>query len=64
MATTRVNFTIPEDLLEQMDKEASALHLNRSAYITVAISQKIQADEAMRNLPALIAKLNEQSRSN
>ena len=53
----RVNITLPEDLIKQLDIAADAINLNRSAYIAVAVSQKIQQDEMMRQLPYLMHKL-------
>lgn len=53
----RVTFTIPEDLLKQLDEAAATINLTRSAYIAVAVSQKIQQDEMMKNLPYLVHKL-------
>ena len=53
----RVTMTVPGELLEAMDNAASAINLSRSAYIAVAVSQKIQQDEMMKQLPYLVHKL-------
>lgn len=53
----RIGITIPEDLLEALDKAAESTNLNRSAYIAVAVTQKIQQDEVMKSLPYLVHKM-------
>ena len=50
----RINLTIDENLLKQLDEQANKMHISRSAYISVAISQKIQSDETLKALPELI----------
>lgn len=55
----RVNITLPVDLIKQLDIAADAVHLNRSAYIAVAITTKIQQDEMMKQLPYIVHKLQE-----
>lgn len=53
----RINITLPADLIEQLDLAAEATNLNRSAFIAVAVTQKIQQDEMMKQLPYLMQKL-------
>ena len=53
----RLTITIPEDLLDALDRAADATNLNRSAYIAVAVTQKIQQDEMMKQLPYIVHKL-------
>lgn len=53
----RVTITIPDDLLESLDKAAAATNLNRSAYIAVAVTNKIQQDEVLKQMPYIIEKL-------
>ena len=55
--TKRVTFTIPEDLLSNLDAAAEAMNLSRSSYIAVAVTFKMQQDEMMRQLPYLVHKL-------
>lgn len=55
----RVTITLPEDLIEMLDKAAEATALNRSAYIAVAVSQKMQQDEMMKQLPYLVSKMQQ-----
>lgn len=53
----RVTITVPADLIDNLDAAANAMNLTRSAYIAVAVTQKIQQDEMMKNLPYLVHKL-------
>lgn len=57
MLAKRVNITMPMELLEKVDMAADAMHLSRSSYIAVAVSQKIQQDEMMKQLPYLVHKM-------
>ena len=47
------NISLPDDVMERLDKESKALGLNRSAYISMALNQKWQNDEAIRALTNL-----------
>lgn len=53
----RISVTLPEDLIEVLDKAADAMSLNRSAYIAVAVTTKMQQDEMMKQLPYIVHKL-------
>lgn len=53
----RINITLPADLLEALDKAADGTNLNRSAFIAVAVTQKIQQDEMIKQLPYLVHKM-------
>lgn len=55
----RVNINMSEDLVKKIDEKAKALYLSRSAYISMAVSQKLQADELMKNLPILMQQQQE-----
>lgn len=55
----RVNINMSEDLVREIDKKAKALYLSRSAYISMAVSQKLQADELIKNLPILMHQQQE-----
>ena len=55
MAKT-VGIALSEELLEQIDERAKALCISRSAYISMALSQKMQADDLANNLPSLLAE--------
>lgn len=55
----RVNINMSEDLVQKIDEKAKALYLSRSAYISMAVSQKLQADELIQNLPVLMQQQQE-----
>lgn len=47
----RINITMDEELVKKIDEVASKMYVSRSAYIAFAVSQKIQADKVVENLP-------------
>lgn len=47
----RINITISEELVRQVDERAKAMFISRSAYISTALAQKMQSDDAMKMLP-------------
>ena len=49
----RINITMDEELVKKIDDVASKMYVSRSAYIAFAVSQKIQADKMVDNLPEL-----------
>ena len=49
----RINITMDEELVKKIDEIASKMYVSRSAYIAFAVSQKIQADKMVDNLPEL-----------
>lgn len=53
MAKTR-NISLPDEIMERMEKEAKALGLNCSAYISMTLSQKWQQDETIKAIPRLL----------
>lgn len=50
----RLNINMDEELIKKVDEVASKMHVSRSAYIAFAVSQKIQADEMLSNMPELL----------
>jgi len=46
-----------EDLVRKVDEAANKMHVSRSAYIAFAVSQKIQFDEMLSNVPELLKLL-------
>lgn len=55
----RVNINMDEELLKKVDVLAKKMFVSRSSYIAFAVSQKIQSDEALANMPKMIDALNE-----
>lgn len=56
----RINITLPEDLIQILDKAADDTNLSRSGFIAVAVTNKIQQDEMMKQLPYIMHKLKEE----
>ena len=50
----RININISDDLLKQIDEKAKALFVSRSAYITLALVQKMQNDSVLDTMPSLV----------
>lgn len=55
----RVNINLSEDLLKQIDEKAKSLFISRSAYISTALSQKLQSDKLMDNIPEIMQTMKE-----
>lgn len=55
----RININISEELLAQIDEKAKALYISRSAYIATALSQKLQSDKLMDNMPEIMQTMKE-----
>lgn len=55
----RINITLSEELVSKIDERARAMYISRSAYIASALTQKMQADDAMSMLPELAKVMKE-----
>jgi predicted transcriptional regulator len=55
----RINITLSEELISKIDERAKAMYISRSAYIATALTQKMQADDAMTMLPELSKAIND-----
>lgn len=55
----RINITLSEELVSKIDERARAMYISRSAYIATALTQKMQADDAMTMLPELSKAMND-----
>ena len=55
----RVNINLSEELLNQIDEKARALYISRSAYIATVLSQKLQSDKMMDNMPEIMQMMKE-----
>ena len=53
----RINLNFPDDLVTVVDARAKALNISRTAWIAMAVSQRIQADDAMANAPQLVQSM-------
>lgn len=56
----RVSINIPDDLVKQVDKCAHDLYLSRSAFISMCISLKLQADKMADVLPEIVKAYNDE----
>lgn len=50
----RVNLNIPDELVAQIDAKAKSLFVNRTAWIIMALSEKLKQDDALISLPAVL----------
>lgn len=50
----RVNINMDEELVKKVDEVAKKMYVSRSSYIAFAVSQKIQSDETLANMPKLL----------
>jgi len=55
----RINISMDEDLVKKVDEAANRMHVSRSAYIAFAVSQKLQADEMLNNMPEVLNLLRQ-----
>lgn len=53
----RININMVEELVKKIDEIASKMYVSRSAYIAFAVSQKIQSDKMLDNMPELVQTL-------
>ena len=54
MAIQRVNLSLPSEVVDIADKVASSLHISRSAFVSMAITQQANAFTFMDKLPELL----------
>ncbi len=59
----RININMPDDLVKKVDERAKQMFVSRSAYISMAMSQKVQSDDLLDVLPEMRAKLNQLAES-
>lgn len=55
----RINITLSEELVSKIDDRAKAMYITRSGYIATALTQKMQADDALLMLPELSKVMKE-----
>lgn len=55
----RLGINLPDELVAQIDERAKALYISRSAYIATALSQKLQSDKMLDNMPELMQTMKE-----
>lgn len=57
MASKKINITLQEELLERVDKYAGENALSRSGLIALAVSQYLNAVEAMPSVNKILASM-------
>ncbi len=55
----RINITMDEELIKKVDEVAKKMFVSRSAYISFAVSQKMQADKMLDNMPELVKTMKD-----
>lgn len=53
----RVNMNLPAEMVDEIDSERKKLNLNRTSYITMALSMYLNQQNAMQTLQALAIKM-------
>lgn len=54
----RVNMNIPDELVSQIDAKAKSLFVNRTAWIIMTLSQKLQQDCMVDKMPDMLEVFN------
>lgn len=50
----RLNITLADSLVKEVDEKAKAMYISRSAYIATALTEKLQKDKTMDNMPEML----------
>ena len=50
----KITINMPDDLLKDVDEKANSMYLSRSSFINMALSQKLQQDKVLDNLPEML----------
>lgn len=54
----KINYSIPEDVLEKVDIRAKELGISRSAFITMTLSQALMQNDFINQLPKMLAMVD------
>ena len=60
----KVTINVPDDLLCKVDGRAKEMYLSRSAFITMALNEKLHADAYMDMMPELMAFMHQMKANN
>lgn len=55
----KINITVDDTLLEQVDRMAEQMHISRSGLISVSLVDYLQKNTVIANLPELMAAYRE-----
>lgn len=61
---TRFNINLDEKLLKSVDEKAKSLSITRTAYISIALSEKLRNDVAFEKIPEMLVAIQELNRKN
>lgn len=53
----RVNLSIPDELVAQIDERCRELCVNRSAYICMSMKRQMEQEKALQSLPDMLATM-------
>jgi ribbon-helix-helix protein, copG family len=59
---TRFNINLDEKLLKSVDEKAKSLSITRTAYISIALSEKLRNDVAFEKIPEMLVAIQELNR--
>ena len=59
---TRFNINLDEKLLKSVDEKAKSLSITRTAYISIALSEKLRNDVAFEKIPEMLVAIKELNR--
>lgn len=53
----RVNLTLHDSIVKDIDKKAASLNLSRSAFISMCVTQYLNADKVLTEFPQMMQML-------
>lgn len=53
----RINMTLHDSIVKQIDKKANSLNLSRSAFISMCVTQYLNADKVLTEFPQMMQML-------
>lgn len=55
----KITINMPDDLLKDVDERAKSMYLSRSSFINMALSQRLQQDKVLDNVPEMLQALRD-----
>lgn len=55
----RINLTLHDSIVKEIDKKATSLNLSRSAFISMCVTQYLNADKVLTEFPQMMALLEQ-----
>lgn len=55
----KITINMPDDLLKDVDERAKSMYLSRSSFINMALSQRLQQDKVLDNVPEILQALRD-----